>query len=170
MVRCSGAVFVVSGHHISVAASARSRPCVTAYCKRLPGFDCCNPLCAPTTDDLVQDARTAPQEAFALAKWQIVPAAEVEHMTHVEVAVSVVALDPEAGDVRRAITNIAAIQQVAGVAAAPRVRVGRQECQTVREALLQACLESIIVAVAFGRVIACALTEVRIWQVQPYAR
>src|SRR5437588_1809 len=121
-----------------------------------------DPLCTPPPDDLVGDAAAVGHKLLALAERQLVAAAEMEHVADVEVRQLVVLLDPEPGNVRRAVADIVttAVQQIAGVGHGPRPRVTSQEVQAAFELLLDARLQTVVVATTFCLCLTAVTSEV----------
>src|SRR5438128_3665131 len=76
-----------------------------------------DPLYAPPTNQLVGNATGAGHVLFALAERKLVAAAEVEHVSDVEVCQLIVLLDAETGNRWSAIAKVvaAAIEQVTRV-------------------------------------------------------
>src|SRR5262249_12871437 len=93
----------------------------------------------------------------------------MENMANVEVRQAVIGLNSEARDTRSAIAvdvaggivSRAAIEQIVSIAERLGEGVGEEEIQTVGELLLDLGLESMIVAVAFGRGVTRIAPEVR---------
>ena len=97
---------------------------------------------------------------LAIAEGQFVPAAKVENVRDVEVAKTIIALNPEARDVRRAISDGPTVEKVTGIAPAFGPRVSPKEIQSIRIMLLKGGLKAVVIAVAFGRGVASPRSEI----------
>src|SRR5437879_13403187 len=86
----------------------------------------------------------------------------MKHVADYEVLQHVILLDPEPGNVRRAVADIVttAVQQIAGVGHGPRPRVTSQEVQAAFELLLDARLQTVVVATTFCLCLTAVTSEV----------
>jgi len=111
----------LTGNQDRAAASSRNARRRTAEIERLPTLGCHNPVDRPTAQDGIGDA-TLIHILHALADGQLVAAAEVEHVAHVEVCRPPVEPGPESGNAQSsiwaavvAVACAAAIQEVSGI-------------------------------------------------------
>src|SRR5581483_5967478 len=120
------------------------------------------PYDCPSTKQRVRCAARVAHELLAFPKRQFVLATEVNNVADIEIRQSVVGVDSHAGYVGCTIAPLVseAVQQIVGVRANLRIRVGKQEAQTIAKFLLHVGLQAVIVATSFGDRVAGALGKV----------
>src|SRR5205823_9377577 len=152
---------ILPWHQEGVAVRARPRATGAADRHRVAVLKREDVIETPAPDQGVAYAAQASEEVFALAEWQLITAAEVEDVPHVEISQPIVFPNAEPGNVRSAEAPITTtIEQVMGVGADLGVSVRSKEVQTVVVSPRPFELQRMVIAAAFRRRITGASSEI----------
>ncbi len=120
------------------------------YVDRLATLKRGTPDDAPTANQSIGSPTGIGEEAFPLAKRQLVAATQVDHLADVKARELVVTLDPEARNAWGTVTSQAStIEQIASVTPSLRPCVSSQEIQAVGKVFLHLCLKAMVCTVPF---------------------